>query len=167
MSNTTLNLQEIKESLQHSQKSFLKLLDEVVPTQKLYTRPSFEEWSCGIVFWHIGEARVFFVNEIQKVLHDPSLSIGRKMDNPARLANIEEADKVQPSSAEIRDRLEKSYAEITRLFEKLTPADLEKEIQHMNPKFGLMKLRDFIDHFIVEHDNIHVAQVNRVVKQIS
>ncbi|WBV54883.1 DinB family protein [Chryseobacterium sp. Chry.R1] len=167
MSNTTLTLEEIKESLQHSQKKFLNLLDEVVPIQKLYIRPSSEEWSCGIVFWHIGEARIFFVNEIQKVLDDPSISIGRKMDNPIRLANIEEADKTQPSPTEIRDRLEKSYTEITRLFEKLTPSDLEKEIQHMNPKFGLMKLRDFIDHFIVEHDAIHVAQINRVVSQIN
>lgn len=165
--NLKLTLQEIKESLQNTQENFLALLNQSVPTEKLYTKPSPEEWSCGIVFWHIAEARLFFVNEIEKGLQNPALPIGRKMDNPIRLANIKEADINHPSKDEILNRLEKSYGEIIRLFEKLQSDDLEKEVQHMNPKFGVMKLRDFIDHFIVEHDSIHVAQINRILKQIS
>lgn len=167
MDNTTkLTLEEIKTSLQGTQESFLKQLSQSVPKEKLYTRPSAEEWSCGIVFWHIGEARVFFVNEVRKALDNPTLPIGRKMDNPARLENIKESEISQPSVDEIQNRMEKSYHEITSLLKKLTSTDLEKEIQHMNPKFGLMTLRNFIDHFIVEHDRIHVAQINRVLNQI-
>ncbi|UZT96025.1 DinB family protein [Chryseobacterium fluminis] len=167
MKNTKqLTLQEIKNALQSTQENFLKLSSQSLLIEKLYTKPSPAEWSCGIVLWHIGEARTFFANEIEKVLHHTDLPIGRTMDDPVRLANIKEADIVQPSIDKILDRLEKSYSKVTTIFKNLKPSDLEIEIQHMNPKFGLMKLVDFIDHFIVEHDHIHLAQIDRILKQI-
>jgi len=161
-----LNLSEIRQSIKNTQSDFLQLLHKSVSPSKLFLRPSPEEWSCGIVFWHISEARLFFTNEIKKGLADAYTEIGRKIDNPIRLAAITEAAQNHPSIEQINARLIDSYTQLNGTLEELTENNLTKTVLHMNPKFGVMELRSFIEHFLVEHDSIHVRQIQRILTQI-
>ncbi len=158
-----LSLKDMEAILENGQQSMLATLFKT-PDNEIFTKPSEHEWSVGVVLLHMAEAREFFSEEVAKAMANPDDQIGRTMKSEVRLKGIAEAEKATASKAEIEKRLMESLETVKACFSSLEDSDLNRTIHHMFPKFGDMSMHDFIDHFIVEHNEKHDGQAQRVYK---
>ncbi len=161
-----LTLKDMQYIVERGQASMLNTLSNT-PDSSLFTKPSEKEWSIGVVLLHMAEAREYFVKEVEKAIASPDDKVGRTMKSEVRLKAIAEAEKATASRADIIKRLEESLATVTDCFMRLNDSDLERTIHHVHPKFGDMSMHDFVDHFIVEHNEIHDKQAQRVFKWLT
>jgi uncharacterized damage-inducible protein DinB len=151
---------EMLADLHRSQQALLTFLDQVDdPT--LYRRPIAEEWTLAENLVHVAEARQFFTGEVCKVLATPGATIGRGLDHPARLQNIVEHG--HAARQFISHQLINSYEQVVHLLEQMSQDDLQKMGEHI--KYGPQTLAAFIEHFIIEHDQAHVKQVQTLLAQ--
>lgn len=144
---------DMLDDLDQTQRAFLDILGRANPSS-LYHRPTEDGWTLAEILVHIAEAREFFAAETRKVLAEPGAKMGRTMDHPARIQNVKEHG--GDSQEAIRQRLQKSYLTIVDALGGLSRADLQLEGDHV--KYGRQTLAEFIQHFIVEHDQAHVRQ---------
>lgn len=164
-----MTLEAIRKTLRETQEGFLQLVDKVSDEQ-LYAAPQTkgpntieESWPLAVTLTHISEARQFFAAETWKVLDHPGSGMGRTMAHEGRVATISRAKEGGVGKVELRQHLEESYASLAKLLSRMTEDDLEIEGEHVNPKFGRQTLREFIVHFIVEHDQGHLRQAQTAV----
>lgn len=155
-----LSLTAMREELRRSQKELLAALNQADSTS-LHHLASEGVWSLAQVIAHISEARRFFIAEVLRVASSPGTRMGRTMNHPARLAAVE--THAQDSSEQLGNALVASHAELMAGLDKLDDAALDIPGEHV--KFGHQTLREFIAHFIVEHDQKHVQQAQRCLAQ--
>jgi uncharacterized damage-inducible protein DinB len=141
-------------AMRESQPVLLDLLNQV-DDHVLYQRLQDNEWTMAETLVHVAEARDFFVAETREVLAKPDATIGRTISHPGRLQNI--LDHGQDARASIAQYLLTSYAGVMQLLQQLSDRDLQQTVTHV--KFGPQPLGEFINHFIVEHDQAHIQQI--------
>jgi uncharacterized damage-inducible protein DinB len=151
-------LAEILDSLQHTQRAFLDILNQTNDAI-LYQRPDEDMWTLAEVLVHMAEAREFFANEVLKVLAKPGVTMGRTIEHPGRIQNV--AEHGNDAAELIRSKIEASYKHLQSTLGAMTDEDLQTEGEHV--KYGLQTLAEFIEHFIVEHDEIHVQQARSLL----
>ena len=142
-------------ALRQTQQDFLEIVDQATE-EVLYRRPTEDSWTLAEVLAHMAEARQFFAGEIRKVLTTSQTKVGRMLDNPQRLQNID--DHGQDSLETIRQRLIDSHQAMIETLNELAEADLEKTVEHI--AYGPLTLEAFIQRFLIGHDRIHVEQSN-------
>ena len=155
------SLQSMIVELRQSQQSLLDILSQA-DEQLLYQRKDEQEWTLAENLAHVAEARTFFVAEARKALASPGATIGRTVSHPGRLQTI--IDHGQDGREQIAERLEASYAQVLQLLEQMSQDDLQTTGTHV--KYGIQTLAEFIDHFIVEHDQNHVQQAQALARPL-
>lgn len=145
-------------ALGQTQQAFLEILNGAGPAD-LYRRPTEDGWTLAEILVHIAEAREFFTAETRKVLAQPGVRMGRTMDHPGRIRNVKEHG--GDSKEVIHQRLSESYQTVLDTLGGLSEADLQVEGEHI--RYGPQAMAEFIQHFIVEHDETHVSQAREVV----
>jgi uncharacterized damage-inducible protein DinB len=145
-----------------TQEAYLGLLDRLGDSV-LYTQPPDGGWTIAETLVHISEARRFFVNETKKVIASPGAQMGRTIDDPGRISNIEVNGK--NSLGQVREALTESYTDLASMLKSLAEADLLITGEHV--KFGSQSLGEFIQHFIVEHDQAHLEQTRELIRSLS
>jgi uncharacterized damage-inducible protein DinB len=163
MMTTDYTLSELLRSLENTQAQLIDALERT-PDAALQTRPAPERWSQAENLAHVAEYRRFFTNEASRVLEHPGARMGRTIADPARAAWIEQH--AHDSRDALKRGLEDSFATTCAFLNTLQDAQLETRGQHVNPKFGEQTLREFIAHFIAEHDVKHVAQSRDILSQV-
>lgn len=126
----------------------------------LRRKPSPEEWSVQEVLCHVAEANSFWLNELRRVVRFPG-PWGRGMDHEGRLAAVAQADFRSPEEviAEIRE----TWSLVDTVFSELRESDLDVEAPHRNPKFGTRPMSLLIEHFLIEHLDRHIRQIDRLL----
>ena len=151
-------LAEMIADLRQSQQ---ELLDTLAQTSEdaLYRRSSEQEWSLAETFAHIAEARKFFTDETIRLLSTPHALMGRTIHDPTRLQNI--IDHGNDSRAILHTHLLKSHVELLALLQWMCEEDLQVVGQHV--KYGEQTLAEFVQHFLVEHDQTHSQQARKLL----
>jgi uncharacterized damage-inducible protein DinB len=147
------------EQVQASQEGFIELLDQA-DRHTLYQPPSDDGWTIAQILMHIAEARQFFIDETSKVIASPGARMGRTIDHPGRLKAVEENRMNSPG--QMRLAIIESYSKMIGLLRSLNDDDLLISGEHV--KFGTQSLGEFIQHFIVEHDQAHVEQARALMR---
>jgi uncharacterized damage-inducible protein DinB len=151
-------LSEMVAELRQSQRDLLdslKALDE----SALYRRPGENEWTAAENLVHIAEAREFFTGEIRKVLATPGEKMGRTITDQHRIQNVlEHGDDARDI---ILSKLVASHEQLMALLERMSEDDLQIVGTHV--KYGPQTLAEFIEHFVVEHDQAHVRQIRALL----
>jgi uncharacterized damage-inducible protein DinB len=148
----------ILDSLWQTQEAFLRILDRADP-DTLYRRPAEGSWTLAEVLAHITEARQFYARETQKVLETPGVEMGRTIEHPGRLQGIVDHGNDPPEA--LRSRLITSYERLVEVLRRMRDDDLNITGEHV--KYGPQSLGEFIQHFIVEHDQEHVEQAGALL----
>lgn len=153
------SVSEFAEQVQASQEGFIELLDQA-DRPALYQPPSDDGWTIAQILMHIAEARQFFVDETLNVIASPGARMGRTIDHPGRLKAVEENQMNTPG--QMRLALIESYANLIELLSSLNDDDLLTSGEHV--KYGTQSLGEFVQHFIVEHDQAHVEQARELLR---
>lgn len=129
----------------------------------VYWQPDEDSWSVMQVLVHIAEFEPFFMNELKNVVQNPGVSWGRTMQHEGRLRAVEEGkhDRLD----EVYDRIRQSKEYVTSVLKQLRDEDLQIESPHVNPKFGVKSMEWLVNHFIIEHLETHLKQLDRIVNQ--
>jgi uncharacterized damage-inducible protein DinB len=151
-------LSQIQAALRQSQQELLAVLNKA-DDNTLYHQIIDNEWTMAENLVHIAEAREFFTNETRKALANPDTTIGRTVTDPHRIQNVREHGH-DPRDV-ISRKLVTSHERLMQQLGQMSDADLQKPINHV--KFGRQTLGEFIDHFIVEHDQAHVKQASALL----
>jgi uncharacterized damage-inducible protein DinB len=151
-------LEQMLADVRQSQRDFLAILSKV-DERTLYTRPSENEWSIAEILVHVANAREFFTAETEKVLATPGVTMGRTIVDPERIQYV--CDHAHDSADLIERQLVTSHEYLVSLLERMHDDDLAIVGKHV--KFGEQTLSEFIEHFIVEHDQAHVRQSTALV----
>jgi len=149
---------EMLSDLHESQQTLLTFLDQADDTT-LYQRPVAEEWTLAENLVHVAEARQFFTGEVHKVLATPGATIGRGLNHPGRLQTIVEHG--HKARQFIFHQLISSYEQVVYLLEQMSQDDLQEMGEHI--KYGPQTLAAFIEHFVIEHDQAHIKQVQTLL----
>jgi uncharacterized damage-inducible protein DinB len=156
-------LSDLQTALRNTQAQLLEILVRT-PDALLHTRPAPERWSQAENLAHVTEYRRFFTNEANRVLEHPGDRMGRTITDPQRAAWIQHH--AQDSRDAIKRGLEDSFETTMGFLNRLSDEQLETRGQHVNSKFGEQSLREFISHFITEHDAKHVVQAQGILEQV-
>nr|WP_258000507.1 DinB family protein [Bacillus sp. Marseille-P3661] len=129
------------------------------PLDMVNWKPSEKEWSIAEIVCHVEEINRYWLNELLRVVRNPNDKWGRGLDDPERLAAVAASsyNSVEDTLAEISDFK-------TVIHDKLIDLDdsyLTLVTEHRNPKFGVKPLSFLLDHFMVEHLDGHIKQVER------
>jgi uncharacterized damage-inducible protein DinB len=151
-------LSQMQAALRQSQQELLAILHKV-DDDTLYRHLIDNEWTLAENLVHVAEARAFFTNETRKALTSPDMTIGRTITDPHRIQNVR--DHGHDARDVIFNKLVTSHAQLMQQLEQMSDADLQKPINHV--KFGRQTLGEFMDHFIVEHDQAHVKQASALL----
>lgn len=133
-----------------------------LPEEKVRWKPSAEEWSIMETLCHVEEAVNYWLDELERVVATPG-EWGRGLDHPQRLKAVAEAD--QRQIADVLAGIDKGKERVKEVFAGLKDEQLNIEAPHRNPKFGVKPMRFLVEHFLVEHMEIHVNQIKRVMGQ--
>ncbi|MBI5292917.1 MAG: DinB family protein [Chloroflexi bacterium] len=155
---TERNLADMMNDLRQTQQAFLGMLSRA-DHSLLYQRPADGSWTLAQVLVHVTEARRFFAAGTREVLATPGIQMGRTVDHPGRLQNIIEHAGDPPDA--IRSRLITSHQDLLDTLQGMTTDDLQVMGGHV--KHGPQSLREFIEHFVVEHDQAHVQQASALL----
>lgn len=133
-----------------------------LPEKKVRWKPSSEEWSIMETLCHVEEATNYWLDELQRVVANPG-EWGRGLNDAKRLQAVAEADRRK--IADVISGVQKAQNRVKEVFAGLKDDQLNIEASHRNPKFGVKPMRFLVEHFLVEHMEIHVNQIKRIMRQ--
>jgi hypothetical protein len=87
------------------------------------------------------------------------------MDHEGRLAAVAQADHRKPD--EVITEIKEGKKLVDAVLSELREEDLDVEAPHRNPKFGNRPVSFLLDHFMVEHIDRHIKQIDRILERIS
>ena len=148
--------------LRQSQRAFLDILDQIIMDDMIYQRPGGAEWSIAVVLAHIIEARRYYAAEVQKVVDNPGIKMGRTVEHEDRLQSINAGD--QLSFEALREELIASHQQMVETLTGIDDDDLQLEGDHVVA--GPQTLLNFIERFMVTHDQTHVDQVTALLAEL-
>ncbi|HET7088504.1 MAG TPA: DinB family protein [Anaerolineae bacterium] len=151
-------LAEMLDDLRLTQQVFLDILSRA-DEHILYRRPADGGWTLAETLAHIAEARQFFSEATRRVRAAPGTKMGRTVEHPGRLQNIEDHGHDAPNA--LRSRLIASHESLLKTLGEMTNADLRIQGEHV--KYGPQMLSEFIERFVVEHDQVHVEQATALL----
>ena len=151
-------LAEMLDDLRLTQRAFLDILSRA-DEHILYRRPADGGWTLAESLAHIAEARKFFSEETRRVLATPGASMGRTVEHPGRLQNIQDHGHDAPDA--LRSRLTASHDDMVKTLSGMTDDDLQITGEHV--RYGPQTLAEFIRRFMVEHDQAHVQQAQALL----
>jgi uncharacterized damage-inducible protein DinB len=131
--------------------------------EQLRWKPDGEAWTGLQILAHIAEFQTYFIGEMEKVLRDPAIRWGRGLDHPRRLQGV--SDVARLDRAEAMRAVDEARSTVVSVLQGCSDADLDREAEHNNPKFGRKSMRWLVEHFILEHLEGHTAQLRRNVAQ--
>jgi 2-keto-4-pentenoate hydratase/2-oxohepta-3-ene-1,7-dioic acid hydratase in catechol pathway len=131
------------------------------PEEVIQWKPSEEEWSIAQILNHVEEANRFWLQELKRIGANPEIKWGRGLDHKERLAAVSSN---HYDTELILNRIYSFKTTIRQTLVNLNDHDLLVEATHKNPKFGTKPLSFLVDHFMVEHLEKHVSQIERNLK---
>lgn len=138
---------------------------EGVQEKDIRWNPTEEEWSILQILAHLNEAIPYWLEEVDRVISEPGSKWGRGLQDAARLAAIESPDTLKVDE-EIKV-LKGLKEQVTDRLSQVNDQQLTQENPHRNfEKFGNKPVSFIIDHFIVEHIEKHVGQVQRNLNKL-
>lgn len=154
-------IEEYKSAIEKGINEFINLADSA-PENQLTWKPTETEWSVMEVLSHVEEVIHYWVSELQRVIDTPG-PWGRGMDSPARLEAIRKAH--SRSFQDVKTGMISAKVVTLSAFDELKEEHLAIEAPHRNPKFGVKTMNFLVEHFLVEHLQKHITQIQRVQKQ--
>ncbi|MBX5437216.1 MAG: DinB family protein [Alicyclobacillaceae bacterium] len=146
----------IRQRVVELQSRFRQVAAGVEP-DALHWRPAPDAWSVAQILAHAAEFQSFFAKDVLHLRDHPGAGFGRTLEHPERLRAVE------LTGAERLDGLlaafDQGCQDTLRMLDALQDADLAVEGTH--PKFGRRSVAWEIDHFITEHLEKHIGQVER------
>ena len=152
----------ILEDLRQSQQAFLDLLEQIINDDIVYQRPTETDWTIATAIAHINEARSYYAAEVQKVLDNPGIKMGRTVEHEGRLQSINEGDQI--SFDDLQQGLITSHKRVVQILTGMRDDDLQLEGDHVVA--GPQPLLDFIERFLVGHDQVHVEQATALLANV-
>ncbi len=125
-------------------------------------KPSEEEWSIAQILNHVEEANRFWLQELKRTVANPEIKWGRGLDHQERLAAVSTG---HYDTELTLNKINSFKTTIRQTLVNLNDSDLLIEATHKNPKFGKKPLSFLLDHFMVEHLEKHVSQIERNLKK--
>ncbi|WP_269431664.1 DinB family protein [Bacillus sp. JCM 19034] len=122
-------------------------------------KPSSEQWSILQIASHVEEANRFWLQELRRTVANPEIKWGRGLNHRERLAAVEESNLKEIEV--VIEKIRSFKTTIRQTLVGLNDGDLLIEAIHINPKFGTKRLSLLLDHFMVEHLDKHVSQIER------
>lgn len=137
---------------------------QALPEDRLRKKPSEEAWSVMEILCHVEEVLVYWPEELARVLGNKGGDWGRGLQDERRLAAIARADQRTPEDVAEGIRLagETAHSKLA----SMTEQDFRLEAPHRNPKFGVKPMSFLADHFIVEHLEGHIRQIERTLAAV-
>lgn len=132
-----------------------------IPEDRLRKKPAPDSWSAMEVLCHVEEALRYWREELLRVVRAGGGTWGRTLQHEGRLRAVAEADNRRPG--EVIDGIRTEARATSEALLTLSDADLELEAPHVNPKFGVKPMSFLLDHFVVEHLDIHIRQIRRAL----
>jgi uncharacterized damage-inducible protein DinB len=154
-------IKQYEESIVQSLAKMVELVKDL-PEEQIRWKPSAEEWSVMETLCHVEEAAHYWLDELERVVAHPS-EWGRGIQDEKRLAAVAQAD--QRQVADVLSKVGQIQDRVKEVFAKLSDEQMKIEAPHRNPKFGVKPVSFLVEHFLVEHMDIHVKQIQRVMKQ--
>ena len=156
------------QAIESIQKSIDQILSDVsgLSEQDIRWNPTPEEWSILQVVSHLNEATPYWLGEVERVLAEPGAKWGRGLTDPARLAAVGNPDALDVQVQ--LDELKNNKQQVADRLGNLTEDQLQAENPHRNfEKFGNKPVSFIIGHFIDEHLQKHVGQVQRNISKLA
>jgi uncharacterized damage-inducible protein DinB len=138
---------------------------ENLPEKDIRWNPTEEEWSILQIISHLNEAVPYWLGEVERVIAQPGSKWGRGLLDVDRLAAVAEPDelKVDEEIAVLKGL----KLQVSDRLSNVSEAQLKEENPHRNfEKFGNKPISFIIDHFIGEHLDKHVGQVQRNLSKL-
>lgn len=128
-----------------------------VEPQALHFHPDENAWSVAQILAHVAEFENFFTTDVLRLRENPGSRFGRTMEHEERLQAVQLTGQETPE--DLLGRVaESEQVTLSRLGE-LTDADLSVTGTH--PKFGEQTIEWELGHFITEHLEKHIGQLQR------
>ncbi|HEX9922145.1 MAG TPA: DinB family protein [Anaerolineae bacterium] len=151
-------LVNLLDELRQTQEAFLAILNQA-NEEALYHRPAPDSWTLAEALVHIAEARRFFADETRKILAAPGAEVGRTVEDPHRLQNIE--DHGRDTLADIHQAMIASHEVVMQALSGISDDDLQLKAEHV--RLGPQTLAEVIQRFLVGHDRMHVEQATALL----
>lgn len=130
-------------------------LEELLPSELLYRPAAPGEWSIMQNLAHVIEIMPYWGDEIARLVAVPGQAFGRTQEHEGRLLAIQEH--ANDTLKKIRAVLPHSYYHLDHVLATLTDQDLELTGNHS--KFKTRSLDWFIEDFVTQHLENHLAQI--------
>lgn len=127
-------------------------------------KPSEHAWSVMEILCHVEEILDYWPSELVRVIEANGGEWGRGLQDERRLAAVARANERMPDDVVQGIRLAAATAQ-NRLL-KLADEDFRLQAPHRNPKFGVKPMKFLADHFIIEHLEGHIGQIDRTLAAI-
>ncbi|WP_318509078.1 DinB family protein [Bacillus sp. T3] len=151
--------------------SIQKSIEQVVqvckslPEEVILWKPSEEEWSILQILSHINEAVPYWLNEVKRVIENPGSEWGRGLQDEKRLAAVTNTASLSVEST--LKAVEGLEGKVLTELSQLTEEQLIIESPHRNfAKFGNKPVSFIIGHFIDEHLEGHLQQIQRNLSKV-
>ncbi|GEO25346.1 hypothetical protein AAC03nite_11310 [Alicyclobacillus acidoterrestris] len=128
-----------------------------VAAPALHFKPSEDAWSVAQILAHVAEFEHFFSQDVLHVKGNPGTNFGRTVTHEARLEAVNLSG--TETLVTLMEGLNRGKQEVLHMLSRLTDDDLS--IEAVNPKFGTQTIAWIIGHFITEHLEKHIGQVER------
>lgn len=120
----------------------------------LYRSPAEGEWTAMETLSHLVEIQPYWAGEVQRVAAQPGVAFGRGLDDPGRLAGVQEHAGATLES--LLPRLRAATEQAASMLRSLSADDWAK--RGMHPRRGEMEIAEIVEHFLIGHAEEHVEQ---------
>ncbi|MBD7937444.1 DinB family protein [Cytobacillus sp. Sa5YUA1] len=159
-------------TIEQSIESIQTSLDQIIETvsglseESIRWNPTEDEWSIMQIITHLNEALPYWLGEIDTVVKAPGSQWGRGLQDPARLAAVENTEQ-QIVEDELK-KLALIKQDVQTKLSVLSADTLAQESPHRNfAKFGNKPVFFIVDHFIDEHAAGHYNQIQRNLSKLA
>ncbi|WP_181350453.1 DinB family protein [Thalassobacillus sp. CUG 92003] len=152
-------LQKYQQLVEEKVTQYLKVSD--VSEEVVKWKPSENEWSILQVHCHVDEWMNFWIEDLLLAINSNE-KWGRTLKDDDRLAAVRDVE--NQDIEEIRSKIVVAKDRVILELGNLDPDVLDIEKEHVVPRIGVKPLSFLIDHFIVEHIDKHINQVERNLK---
>lgn len=157
-----MNINESITSIQNITEQIVQVF-EGLTDEVIRWKPAEDKWSIMEVLCHVEEAVPYWLREIQSLVQSPGSEWGRGLQHEGRLAAVAGAG--NRSIKEVLEAITTSKGQVLEILGSLREEDLNKEAPSRNPRFGTKPLSFIIEHLLVEHQQTHLKQIYRNIRQ--
>ncbi|ANB57778.1 dinB superfamily protein [Anoxybacillus sp. B7M1] len=138
-----------------------KIIQKVslLPEDVVRWKPSDDEWSIMEILCHVEEVIGYWTRELVRVIQAGGGEWGRGLNDEARLAAVCQAD--ARAVSEVIHGIEQAAIWADEQLATLSDEQLALEAPHRNPKFGAKPMTFLVEHFLTEHLDGHLRQIER------